>query len=104
MSLKVVNEMLVIYLVVIICTYFAIIIPEVNPRRFFQVENDIHNITLETSDRPGHQLVTHVFSIFLHEVLGYESVYISTYPDYFNASATLNRLAEHYDEDKFYPM
>jgi hypothetical protein len=65
----------------------------VTPRRFFQLENDIHNITLETSSRLGHQLITHAFKIFLTEVLGYESVELVLKEDHYNASGVLKRLA-----------
>lgn len=66
------------------------------PKRFFQIENDILNITLETSSEIGHQLVTNAFAIFLQEVLGYESVNIVTYDDHFNvnsSSSILQRLS-----------
>ncbi len=67
------------------------------PKRFFQIENDILTITLETSsDLVGHQLVTNAFAIFLREVLGYESVDIVTYTDHFNinsSSLVLQRLS-----------
>ncbi|OXA54666.1 hypothetical protein Fcan01_11675 [Folsomia candida] len=71
-------------------------IKDVTPKRFFQIENDILNITLETSSEIGHQLVTNAFAIFLQEVLGYESVNIVTYDDHFNvnsSSSILQRLS-----------
>ncbi|OXA51550.1 Gamma-aminobutyric acid type B receptor subunit 1 [Folsomia candida] len=71
-------------------------IKDVTPKRFFQIENDILNITLETSSDIGHQLVTQAFAIFLREVLKYDSVNIVTYTDHFNinsSSQILQRLS-----------
>lgn len=76
--------------------YSPPIISDVTPKRFFQIENDILNITLETSSDIGHQLVTQAFAIFLREVLKYDSVNIVTYTDHFNinsSSQILQRLS-----------
>jgi len=60
----------------------------------FKLENEkIHNITLESSSRLGHRLVTEAFRIFLKEVLGYESVDVIVVDDHFNATGALERLS-----------
>ena len=74
------------------CTVYHGLFSEVSPRRF-QLENMTHNITLESSGRLGHRLVTEAFRIFLKEVLGYESVDVVVVEDHFNATHALRRLA-----------
>ena len=81
-------------------------VAEVRPRRFFQVENDILNLTLETSEsRVGQQLITHAFGIFLEEVLGFENVHVASYPDFYSENSSylaLQRLAGMDMQDSVY--
>ena len=76
------------------------------PKKIFQLENGVLNITLEGSNRPGHRLVTEAFRIFLEEVLGYSAVKVVTFQDNFNPSAVLKRLGgithdDHGSEDRY---
>ena len=82
----------------LICCF---IIADSTPRRShsFQIEDYKYDITLESSERAGHQLITNVFDIFLREVLGYESVKVLTYADHFDTRAALERLKEQIDRD-----
>nr|CAD7426195.1 unnamed protein product [Timema monikensis] len=65
--------------------------PEVNPKRYLHFEGHILDIQLETSPRVTHQMITHIFKIFLEEVLGYPHVGIKQ-QDYFNTSEVFERL------------
>ncbi|KAH7976573.1 hypothetical protein HPB52_016328 [Rhipicephalus sanguineus] len=51
--------------------------PEPAPRIMY-VNGRAHNIVVETSQRPTHQLVTHMFYIMVTELLGYRDVDILT--------------------------
>lgn len=51
-------------------------LPEVIPKRFVNYQGQTMDLTLGASDRVGHRLVSHVFQIFLNEVLGYPGIQI----------------------------
>ncbi|KAK2146668.1 hypothetical protein LSH36_590g02059 [Paralvinella palmiformis] len=90
-----------IYLVcaVLLCLPLAVLTKcltdrvDVNPKRHLYRAGRSWSITVESSNRASHQLVSHVMKILLTEVLGYDSVTIM--PDYNTQNATeiLNRLS-----------
>ena len=57
-------------------------------------------MTLEASERITHQLTSHVFAIFLRQVLGYVNVSVVSRRDAFNVSAVLSRLADGQADDR----
>lgn len=69
-------------------------IPDPGVTRYPYHKNSPFTIKIDTSNRITHQLSSHVFRIFLHEVLGYSRVEVSYYDDYFNVLSTVDRLSE----------
>ncbi|XP_075213197.1 uncharacterized protein LOC142319607 isoform X2 [Lycorma delicatula] len=67
---------------------------EAIPKRHVMYRGDIHPFIMERSERVIHQLITDVFLIFVEEFLGYSDVKLITRKDNFNASETLQRLAD----------
>ncbi|XP_031356046.1 receptor-type guanylate cyclase gcy-22-like [Photinus pyralis] len=66
---------------------------EVNPKRFLHYEGRFLNITLEMSNSISHKLSTHVFKIFLQEVLGYPNVEIYPEDDNLDVEEVMDRLS-----------
>ncbi|XP_067007078.2 uncharacterized protein [Anabrus simplex] len=75
-------------------------VEEVNPKRFLHYRGQILTIRLETSGRLTHRLSTHVFRIFLEEVLGYPNITIVQHKDNFNESQAVERLRGGLGEDQ----
>ncbi|XP_071449502.1 uncharacterized protein [Hetaerina americana] len=75
--------------------------PEVTPKRYFNYEGEIRNITLEVSSRGAQHLTSEIFKIFLEEVLGYPYVSLVKQKDHFNAENVFHRLSGLMDVDKF---
>jgi hypothetical protein len=65
---------------------------EVHPKRFVYYRGETLALTIESSKRPAHMLITRVFSIFLQEVLGFAYVQITDRDDRFNATVALEAL------------
>ena len=67
------------------------------PKRFVSYEGQTIELTLGTSDRVTHRLVTHVFKIFLREVLGYPDVRIveAREPNVFAAFDSLSQYFQY---------
>ena len=66
---------------------------EIEPKRHFYYKGDSLTITIETSNRASHQLVSHILRILLQEALGYAKVEIRGGYNSLNATEVLNRLA-----------
>ncbi|CAH0557671.1 unnamed protein product [Brassicogethes aeneus] len=65
---------------------------EVKPKKYAHHGDKSNSIQLDVSSRITHQLTTHVFSIFLREVVGYEEVQINHYEDNFQIDNLIERL------------
>ncbi|CAB3366072.1 Hypothetical predicted protein [Cloeon dipterum] len=61
-------------------------ITEVHPKRFLFYRGQTMFITLETSTRPAHQVLTNVFAIFLQEALGYPYITVNVVDDKYNST------------------
>jgi hypothetical protein len=64
----------------------------VSPMRFIYYRGNTLALTLESSLRPAHMLITRVFATFLSEVLGYAYVRVNDRDDRFNATIALEGL------------
>lgn len=71
-------------------------LPEVTPKRFVNFQGQTIELTLGASDRVVHRLVTHVFQIFLSEVLGYPGVQIVRTKDT-SIAGIFEDLSENFD-------
>ncbi|CAH0390440.1 unnamed protein product [Bemisia tabaci] len=80
-------------------------IKDVEPKRYLNYGDHVQGIRIETSDRITHQLASHVFKIFLDDVLGYEpSAEIVYEPDYLDdTTAIVERLSGVYLNDLQHP-
>lgn len=67
--------------------------PDVTPKRHLYYNGSSHPITIETSDRPSHQLVSRILRTLLVDVLGYSDVRIRDGYNALNATKTLQRLS-----------
>lgn len=78
---------------------------DVEPKRYLNYGDHVQGIRIETSDRITHQLASHVFKIFLDDVLGYEpSAEIVYEPDYLDdTTAIVERLSGVYLNDLQHP-
>ncbi|KAJ8975820.1 hypothetical protein NQ317_003856 [Molorchus minor] len=74
-------------------------IEEVTPKRYFYYNKKSLPIILEASDRRTHQLATHIFYIFIREVLGYAKVKMNVQVDNFNIESIIKRLSEYSDQN-----
>ncbi|XP_046995878.1 uncharacterized protein LOC124607652 [Schistocerca americana] len=66
---------------------------EVSPKRFMYYQGRTSDIHLEASDRITHQLASHIFKIFLEEVLGYAYVSVVKAKEYSNETEILGHLS-----------
>lgn len=73
--------------------YFLLLIVDVTPKRHLYYNGSSHPITIETSDRPSHQLVSRILRTLLVDVLGYSDVRIRDGYNALNATKTLQRLS-----------
>ena len=89
-----------------IMTRLALWFAEVSPPRYLLVGGEPTDIRLETSHRRlSHRLITHVFRIFLVEVLGYDAVSIvQTEDTSFNTTAVVNRIGGAIEGAKYVTM
>ncbi|CAH1117481.1 unnamed protein product [Phaedon cochleariae] len=78
---------------------------EVYPKKYFQyLENEKSlTINLDTSNRITHQLSTHIFYIYVKEVLGYPKVNITFNEDHFQIESAIERLSDYVDRNKTIP-
>lgn len=86
-----------------IFSYFTLaffLILEVHPKKYLYYEDQSQNITLETSSRATHQLMTYVFKIFLQEVVGYPNVAVHFQEDHFQVREVIERLSGPKIEEK----
>lgn len=65
-----------------------------HPKKYVHYDDAFQNITLETSSRVTHQLATHIFEIFLKEVLGYADVEVIKHEDNFQVEGVITRLSD----------
>jgi hypothetical protein len=65
---------------------------EVHPKRFIYYRGQTLALTIESSFRPAHMLITRVFATFLREVLGFAYVEINDRDDRFNATIAIEGL------------
>ncbi|KAK9870582.1 hypothetical protein WA026_008145 [Henosepilachna vigintioctopunctata] len=71
--------------------------PEMNAKKYPYYKNQPVTIKIDTSNRITHQLNSHVFRIFLQEILGYPRVELSYYEDNFNITKSIERLSGYHD-------
>ncbi|XP_039299977.1 uncharacterized protein LOC111045716 isoform X1 [Nilaparvata lugens] len=64
------------------------------PARHLMSNGEIIKFRMEMSQRVTHQLVTHIFAIYVQEVLGYQGVELLVSRDNFNTTHYLSRLTE----------
>lgn len=57
------------------------------------------NLTVEASNRPTHQIISHIFKIFTQEVLGYPNVDVINIVDDFDVDEIVTRLSGPVSED-----
>ncbi|ELU06196.1 hypothetical protein CAPTEDRAFT_136189, partial [Capitella teleta] len=63
------------------------------PRRHFYYQGQSLTLTIESSDRDSHQIVSRILKILLEEVLGYEKVEIRSGFNSINSTEALNRIS-----------
>ncbi|XP_063228981.1 atrial natriuretic peptide receptor 2-like [Bacillus rossius redtenbacheri] len=78
-------------------------VPEVNPKRYFRYADQTLDIIVETSRRVSHRLATHVFKLFLEEVMGYPRVVVVDQGDDFDSQLVYDRLSGSAAEDSPIP-
>ncbi|RZF34812.1 hypothetical protein LSTR_LSTR012181 [Laodelphax striatellus] len=64
------------------------------PARHLMSNGEIIKFRMEMSQRVTHQLITHIFAIYVREVLGYQGVELTQARDSFNVTHYLQRLTE----------
>ncbi|KAK9754400.1 Receptor family ligand binding region [Popillia japonica] len=69
------------------------------PNRYIHFEGMSLNLTVEASNRPTHQIISHIFKIFTQEVLGYPNVDVINIVDDFDVDEIVTRLSGPVSED-----
>jgi len=72
---------------------------EVQPKRFLFYRGQTLAVTLESSLRPAHMVLTRAFSIFLKEVLGYAYVKVIDRDDNYNSTVAIEGLHNPLEND-----
>ncbi|VEN45528.1 unnamed protein product, partial [Callosobruchus maculatus] len=67
---------------------------EVTPKKYFNFNGSSQWIKVDTSSRVTHQLVSHIFYIYVKEVLGYPKILINQYEDDFQIEYVMERLSD----------
>ncbi|KRT86135.1 protein kinase [Oryctes borbonicus] len=68
-------------------------LPQEVPRRYIHYEGVSLNLTIESSNRPTHQIISYIFKIFVQEMLGYPNVNVIDIVDDFDVDSIVTRLS-----------